>query len=275
MKNILKISILSMVLGFSFYSCDDDDSIPNQDLLFVPTEVAVSLSRVSTDVSVPESGGQVVYNVDLTSALSYDLDVTLDVVSSDGSIETTTGLVELSGVGSATIASGDTTVTFTIDFIDDTVLDFTETYTFSIGSIVSSGSSSDSYLLDVSSSESILVTDTPDIITTAGDFDINLDWTGNTDLDLYLRDGDGSTIDYSWYSQPENITFLESYADGDYAIGVDDYYDSPLPTSCDLTLTFPDGQTLPLLDEATADFIWFQVTKLTNGSEVWYYIIQQ
>ncbi len=116
-----------------------------------------------------------------------------------------------------------------------------------------------------------------EFVTIAGGVDVVLDWATGEDLDLYLRDepgfdGGSSNIDYSWWDQPESMTIPSALADGDYYIGVDNFLvDPPFQVDCTLTLTFPDGNSVEVLDELTY-FRWIHISKSTSGSDVTYTI---
>lgn len=277
MKNILKFSTFLLLVAV-FWSCEEDDNVANTDLGAIPTQVNVSLQMVSDASTVSENGGTVNFEVSLENSLPIDIDITLDVTSSDGSNETTSGIPEFT-LTEGVITSGTTSVIITATFVDDTIMDITETYTFSLANAQFSSSNSDYYITsNPSTSSQVTVIDEldPTITTIVGDVSIVLDWAGFEDLDLYLRDepgfdGGAGNIDFSWYSQPEEMTIDATLSDGEYFIGFNDFSGSP-SVPCDLTLTFPDGQELQVADEATADVVWIPITKITVGDEVWYFI---
>jgi len=292
-KNSKFSTILCMVVGLSFYSCEDDSSLTNEQLLVEPTPVNIILNKVSPEEFVFETGGQVTFEVTLSAAIDYDVDVRLTAKSDDNSIETTPGVKEVTFPTIVTIASGSMAASITTTFSDDTIRDISEVYTFSIENVTStSGTYSNNFNLtniqNSSSVTSILVYDTPTIVTSVGDVNAILDWTGSSfspDLDLYLMSqpsASSSAFDFSFYSKPEVVTIRESFSDGDYFIGLDNWnIATPYDVPCDFSITFPDGQTLPLLTSLTitetagansAPDIWFKVTKFTFTNEVWYYI---
>lgn len=280
MKNILKIT--TILLLCLVWSCEQDDSGANEDLVVTPTQVTVSFTDQNDGTVLLEDGGAVTLEVTLDQALTYDSILTLDVTSSDGSIETTAGVMEVAFTPVANLAAGETSASFDFVFSDDTITDGTEVYTVSISNLESA---SGVYPInrfitgaDLTRTITAVEGDLPlTVVTTAGDVNVLLEWATAEDLDLYLRDepgfdGGNPNIATSWFSQPESMPIAGGLADGTYYIGVDSFLDTaPFGVPCILTLTFPDATAEVLLTELN-EFIWIQVDKSTNGSVVTYTI---
>lgn len=280
MKNIFKITTILLVL--LVWSCEQDDSGANEDLVVTPTQVTVSFTDQNDGTVLLEDGGAVTLEVTLDEALTYDSILTLEVTSSDGSIETTPGVMEVAFTPVANLAAGETSASFDFVFSDDTITDGTEVYTVSIANLESA---SGAYAInrfitgaDITRTITAVEGDLPlTVVTTAGDVNVLLEWATAEDLDLYLRDepgfdGGNPNIATSWFSQPESMPIAGGLADGTYYIGVDSFLDTaPFGVACTLTLTFPDATAEVLLTELN-DFIWIQVDKSTNGSVVTYTI---
>lgn len=271
MKN-LKYILYFFTLALVF-SCgeDDIDSVTNDGVVTDSRQVTIGFTGVDTDDFILEDGGTATYTFALSEALPSDATVTFAMNSDDGSAEATFGTV--------VVPQGDTTGSVTVTFTDDGVADSEEFNTFSIWNVEYTTTPSIYLTYDGSVRTSTVFDVLPIFIdTTAGNVDITLDWATGEDLDLYLRDepgfaGGNPNFAFSWFSQPETMTMAGGLSDAVYYIGVDNFLVSPpFTVACTLTLDFPDGQTVDVLDQLTIQ-TWVKVTKTTTATGVRYIIV--
>jgi hypothetical protein len=217
MKNFKYLAVL---LSFTlFISCGEDDveSITN-DGTFTPTsEISIGFSDSNNGLLLLENGGTADYTISLGgAALSSDMEITLAMDSSDGSVEATFP-------ATVTIPAGDTSVTFTCTLIDDGILGDTEIYTVSIDNAVIQGDTTGFYLTTAEVSRTMEVVDTLPVIvmTTPSDVDFNFSWMGTSDLDIRIRDAGLNTIDTGYSVTPgESVTLEQGDPDGLYTLSI-------------------------------------------------------
>ena len=248
-KNIKFLTILCMVLGLSFYSCEDDSTVANEELLVTPTEVSVNFVDANNNISIIE-GEDVVLNVQLSSALS--IATTLDVMVQSGGADASA--TEVAYTSSFEIAAGSTSQDITLSFLDDGdyLLSDIQTYTvsFNMGNM-----DPNLYLISTDANRTITVSEPLPpgtvVTTTTGDLSISVGFAAGGDIDVYGLEGiltDGPALlaanlfDVSaGYSNPEVINLANGSSDGDYTIFIRDY-NGGYPTDVVVTLDFAGGE---------------------------------
>ena len=288
MKNIYKISLLFTLCGFIFTSCEqniDDTIAPTVEKV----SANVSLTKITTDEFILEAGGVVDFNITLSNALPFNAIASLDIVSSDGSLVTTSGLEEIIYNSEITIAAGVTSTTFSLTFVDDTISDI-ETYTVTLSNFrPSDGNFPD--LAEITAStpltETIEVYDVLPVIikTTTADVEINFTWAGTNDLDCRLRTAALGSVDAGYaYSTNgtigETMDFLGSEPDGDYVISIRPWTvnDSSIAFSFDFVHETGNKVFSSTLENATGGWnqedLFLEINKVTDGAEVTYTFTQ-
>jgi len=288
-KNIKFLTILCMVLGLSFYSCEDDSTVANEELLVTPTEVSVNFVDANNNLSIIE-GEDVVLNVQLSSALSVT--TTLEVMVQSGG--TDASATEVAYTSSFEIAAGSTSQDITLSFLDDGdyLLSDIQTYTvsFNMGNM-----DANLYLISTDSNRTITVSEPLPpgtvVTTTPGDLSISVAFASGADIDVYGLEGmltDGPSLlaanlfdSSAGYSNPEVISLATASADGDYTIFISDYNDG-YPTDITITLDFAGGEqevfNLVVDDAMFAGLISGDVklfiNKASSGADVTYTINQ-
>tara|TARA_B100000809_G_scaffold113364_1_gene111871 strand:+ start:3166 stop:4041 length:876 start_codon:yes stop_codon:yes gene_type:complete len=288
-KNIKFLTILCMVLGLSFYSCEDDSTVANEELLVTPTEISVNFVDANNNISVIE-GEDVVLNVQLSSALS--IATTLDVMVQSGGADASA--TEVTYTSSFEIAAGSTSQDITLSFLDDGdyLLSDIQTYTvsFNMGNM-----DPNLYLISTDASRIITVSEPLPpgtvVTTTTGNLSISVGFAAGGDIDVYGLEGmliDGPAIlaanlfDASaGYSNPEVINLASGSSDGDYTIFIRDY-NGGYPTDVVVTLDFAGGEqevfNLVVDDAMFAGLIDGDVklfiNKASSGAAVTYTITQ-
>ena len=288
-KNIKFLTILCMVLGLSFYSCEDDSTVANEELLVTPTEISVNFVDANNNICVVE-GEDVVLNVQLSSALS--ITTTLDVMVQSGGADASA--TEVTYTSSFEIAAGSTSQDITLSFLDDGdyLLSDIQTYTvsFNMGNM-----DPNLYLISTDASRIITVSEPLPpgtvVTTTTGNLSISVGFAAGGDIDVYGLEGmliDGPAIlaanlfDASaGYSNPEVINLASGSSDGDYTIFIRDY-NGGYPTDVVVTLDFAGGEqevfNLVVDDAMFAGLIDGDVklfiNKASSGAAVTYTITQ-
>ena len=288
-KNIKFLTILCMVLGLSFYSCEDDSTVANEELLVTPTEVSVNFVDANNNISIIE-GEDVVLNVQLSSALS--IATTLDVMVQSGGADASA--TEVAYTSSFEIAAGSTSQDITLSFLDDGdyLLSDIRTYTvsFNMGNM-----DPNLYLISTDANRTITVSEPLPpgtvVTTTTGDLSISVGFAAGGDIDVYGLEGmltDGPALlaanlfDVSaGYSNPEVINLANGSSDGDYTIFIRDY-NGGYPTDVVVTLDFAGGEqevfNLVVDDAMFAGLIDGDVklfiNKASSGAAVTYTITQ-
>lgn len=277
-----------MLLGFSFYACDEDDTVANETFLVTPTQINVDFVDANDNLSILE-GEAVTYQVQLSSALSFDstLDVTVQTEGTDASA------TEVTYTSSYAIAAGTTTQDITLSFLDDGVdllLDAAQTYevTFNMAN-----TDTGIYLTSGDSNRTVIVNHPPPpptIVTTiVGDLDISVGFAAGGDIDVYgaegmVTDGPGLLAAVLFdvaagISNPEVITISSASADGDYTIFIRDW-NGGYPTDVTVTLDFAGGEQ-EVFDMVVDDAMFpgvidgdvkLFINKTTSGTDVTYTI---
>lgn len=221
MKKI-KLSIYTLLLSLALVSCESETTNLVEGVATPTEQVVIEFSDTNLKTDVLENGGTATYQVSLSKPLPVDGVVVFDISSSDGSIESTAGVGEVSH-NEVKIPAGETSVSVTFTFTDDTVSDAEEIYNVSIKNLNVSETLIKHFITlnEKSGARTINVYDTLPLVVEAplGDADIVLNWPGSEDLDLYLRSEakiTSTVIANSWYSQPESVTITQALADGDY-----------------------------------------------------------
>jgi len=288
-KNIKFLTILCMVLGLSFYSCEDDSTVANEELLVTPTEISVNFVDANNNLSIIE-GEDVMLNVQLSSALS--IATTLDVMVQSGGADASA--TEVTYTSSFEIAAGSTSQDITLSFLDDGdyLLSDIQTYTvsFNMGNM-----DPNLYLISTDANRTITVSEPLPpgtvVTTTTGDLSISVGFAAGGDIDVYGLEGiltDGPALlaanlfDVSaGYSNPEVINLANGSSDGDYTIFIRDY-NGGYPTDVVVTLDFAGGEqevfNLVVDDAMFAGLIDGDVklfiNKASSGAAVTYTITQ-
>lgn len=289
MKKI-KLSIYTLLLSLAIVSCESETTNLVEGVATATEQVVIGFSDTNLKTDVLENGGTATYQISLSKPLPVDGVVVFDINSSDGSIESTAGVGEVS-YNEVKIPAGETSVNVTFTFTDDTVSDAEEIYSVSIKNLNVSQTLTKHFvtLKEDNGIRTINVYDTLPLVVEAplGDADIVLNWAGSEDLDLYLRSEaviTSTVIANSWYSQPEEVTITQALADGDYYLGLDNYdVATPYSIPCTLAINFAGGKSEVLLTSldtvATAAAngepdVWYKINKTTNGTKVVYTIIK-
>lgn len=270
MKNIYKISFLVALCSFVFSACNSDD-----DTNSVVIESTVNFSSNSTQNSFLE-GDSTMVNIMLSTELPFDVQVTIDATSSDGSI------AELEYDNIIIIPSGETSASVNVIFNDDRLNDPPETYTISISNIRPiDGDFPDSTRILIGDYTYNFVVESnengPTVLTTTrGDADIVLTWGSGSDMDLILYEGNQNTanqIDSSTSTSPMETVILPSGSvDGEYSVWVSKW---PLFSGSEditVTLTFPSVSPVIYTGTITDDGFFLLITKSTSGADVTYNI---
>lgn len=279
MKN-LKNLIYIMLAVLVFTACENDDFGPVEGEFTMPSQVKIGFTDDNEGMSIIEAGGMVSLELSLSNPVSYDAVFQLELTSSDGSLETTAGVTEVTYPTVATISAGQTSTTVDLTFADDTIDDVMETYTLSIADITSE-TSMDSFVLLGETSRVLNVFDSLplEITTTGGDVGVTLSWTDSGyDMDLYIVEGNqdlnGAVVDSSLgFTTTEPTTLPSDVADGDYSVYINQYlFTADVPYT--MTFDFPDGAQEVLMGTVSEDSFVITFSKTTNGSEIVYAISQ-
>ncbi|MDY0781186.1 hypothetical protein [Tenacibaculum sp. IB213877] len=277
---ILYIFIFSSV----FIACENDDFEPVKSSYTQTEEVQIGFSDNNNGAIVLEDGGQVSFDVFLSKALPSQGVVELEVVSSDGSIESN-GVRELEYSETIIIPEGATTVPVELTFFDDTVSDGGETYTVKIKNFTTVETLTSFYIVstaDVTKKErNVQVYDVlPEIVeTTVGDVQIELTWRDSSrDMDLGLFIGTefdlNNLVDASTgVTTTEVVELPLAESDNLFSVYVDQYLFTAAVDYL-ITFTFPDGQELEYSGTINEDSFLFHFTKSTDGDNVTYLITE-
>ncbi|TYP99549.1 hypothetical protein C7447_101149 [Tenacibaculum adriaticum] len=283
MKN-LKLIIYLFVFSMTFIACENDNFGPIESTVTETEEVVIGFLDDNNGASLLEDGGEVVFEVFLSKALSYDGNVELEVTSSDGSIESS-GVQEVTYQENFIIPAGVTSVPVTFTFSDDTLNDGEETYTVRIKNFTTATTLTQQYVIsasDVNKKERIVkVYDVlPTVVeTTVGDVQVEFTWRNSSaDLDLYLIRGtellNANVIDYSVGTTTTEIVELPTLEVDNIFTVYAQYWTSPVAVDYTMTFTFPDAQEIEYTGTISDDSILFQFNKETNGDDVTYIISQ-
>ena len=279
MKN-LKNLIYIMLAAFIFTACENDDFGSVEGEFTMPTQVKIGFTDDNEGMSVLEAGGMVSLELSLSSAVSYDAVFQLELTSSDGSLETTAGITEVTYPTVVTISAGQTSATVDLTFVDDTIDDVMETYTLSIADITSE-TSMDSFVLLGEMSRILNVFDSLplEVTTTSGDVGITLTWTdAGYDMDLYITEGNqdinGAVVDSSLgFTTTESTTLPSDVLDGEYSVYINQYaFTADVPYT--ITFDFPDGGQEVFTGIVSDDSFVVTFGKTTNGADIVYSISQ-
>ena len=278
-NKLIKIASLFMIIGVVFTSCEDDDTVANESLVNSPTQVKIEFTDQNNDITITE-GDSVDLTASLSQSLTYDAIMTIDIVSSDGSLSTS-GVSEVAFTATATLPAGQTTATFSLTFTDDEITDTTETYTVSIVDFESVDGTypTTSFLIGGDISRTINVENgLVQVVTVAGDVNIALTWASGQDMDLRLFEKNQSTanqIDGSFsVSSVETVTLTSAQPDGDYTVWIEEWFGLSAPVDYTLTLDFPGGEQSVFNGTVTADGFYLIINKSTNGADVTYTLTQ-
>jgi len=271
-RNLKFLTIICMIFGLSFYSCDEDDSVANEVLADAPTQVIVGFDDANDGASISE-GESLSFNVSLGQGLPFDTTISLEVTSTDGTTS------EVSFTNDVAVSAGTTSHTFDVLFNPDSS-GASQDYTFALS--LGSNTSSDTYITAGELQRIVTVSDPAIIVTTiVGDVVINFTWAGTSDLDCRLRDGSGSDVDTGYSISPgEMLDFLASQPDGDYTLSIRPW--TVVDTSIDFTFDFvhPTGNMAfnSTLENASGGWaqedVFLLINKATSGGDVVYTFTQ-
>jgi hypothetical protein len=276
MKNIYKILLFFALGSFLFISCNDNED--ETALVITPIETAISLSTDTTiQTSLLEEGDAISLTINLSAALPFDVNVTIDAISNDGSTNSG-GTEELTYNKITTIVAGTTSANVDVVFNDDTVNDGVETYTLTLSKVVPlDGNFPDYTIIETTGNLSYMfnVENAPITITTiAGNADIVLTWASSSDLDLRLFEGNQdltNQIDGSFSVAPmETVILPAGSADGEYSLWVEKWPSFSGEEDITVTLTFPSGAPVVFDRKITSDGFFLLVIKETIGTDVNY-----
>lgn len=273
-----------MIVGVVFTSCEDDDTVANENLVNSPTQVKIEFTDQNNDITITE-GDSVDLTVGLSQSLTYDAIMTIDIVSSDGSLSTS-GVSEVAFTATATFPAGQTSATFSLTFADDEIFDTTEIYTVSIVGFESVDGTYPltSFVIGGDVSRTINVENglvQVVVVTVAGDVTINFTWDDASDLDIRLRDSGLSTISTGYSTSPgESITLAEIDSDDLYTVSIRPW--DILDSEQNWTLEFvsPAGSEFFTGTLTNASSGWsqedniMQIEKVTSGADVTYTLTQ-
>ena len=272
MKN-LKYIIYFFTLALVF-SCgeDDVDSITNDGTFTDSRHVFVGFTDANNNFTATESDA-VTYTISMNEPLTSDAVITLQMVSSDGSVEATYD-------NTVTIPAGQTSVDVTVTMADDgDADDGLETYTLTITDVQYTLTST-VYLTLGDTSRTISVLDLLETI--AGDVTITLTWTdGGRDMDLFLvtgmQDLGGTVVDSSaGVTTTEVVTFPSTAAeDADFSVWTQEWPSfSGGPVDLTLTVDFPDAQQKVYNITVTQNSWLLGIRKTTIGTTLAYTLTQ-
>ena len=276
-----------MIVGVVFTSCEDDDTVANESLLNEPTQVKVEFTDLNDGTEVLEDGGTVALELSLSQALTYDAIGTIEVTSSDGSLETSPGVTEVTYTTTFALSAGETTATINLTFADDTLDDVSEVYTVTISNLesVDGAYPTTSFLLGGDTTRTINVLDNfaTVVVTVVGDVTIIFTWDDGSDLDIRLRDSGLSTIStgYLWASGgSESVTLAETEPDDLYTVSIRPWDVADSEQNWTLEFVSPAGSEFFTGTLTNASSGWsqedniLQIEKVTSGADVTYTLTQ-
>lgn len=276
MKNIKYLALLLFSLTL-LISCGQDevDSVTNTGVLTPTSEINLGFIDSNDNQLVLESGAdQLTYTVGIsTNPLDVDIEVTLEMTSSDGTIDGATF------PNAITIPAGETSVDLLVSFEDDGVDEGFGVEKFELKIInVDFQSSNDYYLTPGEVTRSIDVFDAvPSILAPGGDVIITLTFSAAYDLDLFLVTGDqdlaGNVLDSSQGISSTETVVLTADQTGTFSLYMYEYY-FDYPADYNLTFTFPGGQVEAYTGTITADSFQFTFVKQAFGTQYGYQITQ-
>jgi len=281
--NKIKNLIYLFALSIAVIGCQNDIN-SNAEGVFTPAnEVTIGFTDSNDNLTVLEDGGTVTYEVALSKALPYNLEVELNVVSSDGSLASS-GIDEFTSSGKVVITAGSTTASFTFTFNNDTLNDNLETYTVTIGNAITTDGTLTEQYLTISAEpgtdmRTINVADSLPVVvvTTLADVDFNFSWMGGSDLDCRLRTDSGTTIDTGYSVTPgETVTLPQNAADGTYIFSIRPWTVTSTSVNYSVDFVSPAGtETFNgiLIDGTnswTMEVLFLQIEKVTSGTQVTY-----
>lgn len=276
MKNIKYLALLLFSLTL-LISCgqDDVDSINNPGELTPTSEINLGFIDSNDNQLVLESGADpITFTIGLsTNPLDVDIEVTLEMSSSDGTIDGATF------PSSVTIPAGDTFVDFQVSFEDDGVDEGFGLETFVLKIVNADFQDSNNYYLTPGEvTRNVDVADAaPSILAPAGDVEIRLTFSGSYDLDLFLVTGNqdlgGNIVDSSQGVTSTEIVVLPAAETGTFSLYMYEYY-FDYPVDYSMTFTFPGGQVETYLGTITQDSWQFTFIKEPFGTQYGYQITQ-
>lgn len=275
MKNIKNLIYL-LVVSLMVVSCGQDEveSITNFGQFTSLDQVKVSFKDTNNNMSIFE-GDTIQYRIGMPQAVDGKVEVMLEVTSTDGGVEATFP-------NPVVLDRGQSEVLF--DFIPtDDMTQESESYDITIKEIKVTliDGSTDFFTFSGDNKRTLKVKDIPTpIVTTVGDLDFNLTWSGNVDLDCRIRNSSSSTIDTGYSVSPgESVTLPSSAPDGDYTFSIRPW--SPITsTDYNIELVAPtesrtySGTLANLGGFWSAEPLILQVNKVTAGSVVTYTITE-
>lgn len=283
MKNLKSILYL-LLFSFAFVACENNDFDPVEVNYKDPKQVKIVFTDQNNGEIVVEDGGQASFELSITEALPYDAEITLRVTSSDGSLETTAGVNEVSYDETIMLPAGQKSTAINLSFVDDNLNDTYEVYTLEVANFKTSESLKDYFVIS-SSLESekyrkvIVFDDMPDeIVTTVpGDVSIELNWRdASRDMDLYIFRGFSLTraalIDFSeGFSTREEITLPAGEADNLLGVYVNQYQFTA-DVDANIVFKFPDETERTYSYTVSQPQFVFSLVKITQGEQVVYAI---
>ena len=145
MKNFKYLSIVLALTLFIACGEDDVDSITNDGTFTETSEISIGFSDTNDGMLLLEAGGTVDFTLSHSGfSLNSDVVVTLEMSSSDGSVEATFPQT-------VTIPAGSTSADITVVLADDGIAGDSETYTCTIVDAVIQGDTTGFYVTTCSS----------------------------------------------------------------------------------------------------------------------------
>jgi len=219
MKNIKNIIIASIVLLFTFTSCESDENI----FEYVGTDATKITGTLTTVQTIVNQGASIAFDYTLPQSFSKDAILQIDGLYGDANVVTTT----------ITILSGETSGSGTIDLTGDDVGFGGQIFKVTMGGIrlveFQDVEDEDGNLVNLpiptEGNNFELTSNTIEVLVhqdfEEGKANISLGWDDGSDLDIRLRDASGNVVGSAETgANPESFTLDDTLADGDYTLGV-------------------------------------------------------
>lgn len=277
-KNFKYLAVLCMVLGLSFYSCEEDSDVTNEELLVTPSEVNIQFTDSNNGMIVSETG-TVSYVVSLSRALDVDAVITFNVTSSDGSLESNPGYPEVAFTEQVSLAAGQTSVVLDLTFSDDRINEASEDYVISITNLSPVSGNFDTNLYVVNGSDDSRNIEVVDFINT-GNVVFTLTWDdGSQDNDLRLFEGNqdvSNELDSSTsVGASEDVTLDGGEFLGEYSLWIEQWPSFSADVEYTLTVSVPDEADQIFTGKATSDGFFAVIEKTADAAGIPQYAITQ
>ena len=273
-KHLVYIAFLSLLV----VSCEDNtESVTNPGEFSGESIKEIKVSFTDTNMSPTLTEGETTsFRVEMPQVVNGEVEISLEVTSSDGNAEATFP-------SKITFANGERAKYFDVTPTDDGMVE-SETFTVKITNVEVDLNTNEQFFVHTGDdTRTITVKDVPTpIVTTVGDFTFNFSWTGTNDLDCRLLDSPPTTIFDTGYSTTpgESVTLSAAVPDGDYLFtvrpwtvndaSIDYTIDAVAPTE---TRSY-SGNFMNLTGNWTMEFIVLEINKSTNGAVVTYMVNQ-